>query len=203
MLQQSERRPSWTSELSEHSKVGMSLDNIGYMVRLCCGVFKWTQWRYIKIFLWFSPPILCTRWDRRVDLRGKFVYFYFLVTVSSHCIVLSLFSYKQKSSNEEKDFVSTSNVRLLTSRQSASFYSSKDKGAHARDNYGLELEDNSSLDRVSLSSTATPILPNLSSASSFESLPLDFSSDVSSVVAQDRFKTSSKFSQGFQGKLFN
>ncbi|XP_046848248.1 neuron navigator 2-like isoform X2 [Xenia sp. Carnegie-2017] len=147
---QNERRPSWTSELSEHSKVGMSLDNIGYMP---------------------SYPL------HKMRSSGRFE------------------SYKQKSSNDEKDFVSTSNVRLLTSRQSANFYSSKDEGAHTRDNYGLELEDNSSLDRVSLSSTATPILPNLSSASSFESLPLDFSSDVSSVVAQDRFKTSSKFSQ--------
>ena len=94
--------------------------------------------------------------------------------------------------------VSTSHVELEVPDHAV--FSTEDEIFHARDNYGLEFDfgfdDGASLDRGSVSSTGTPVLPNLSSASSFEDLPLDFSSDASGLQARDSFTTSSKLSQG-------
>ena len=95
--------------------------------------------------------------------------------------------------------VSTSNVRLESPNR-AVFLTPEDETFHAGDNYGFEfdfgMDDSASLDRGSVSSTGTPVLPDLSSASSFEDLPLDFSSDASGLQARDSFTTSSKLSQG-------
>lgn len=95
---------------------------------------------------------------------------------------------------------STSNVKL-ESAEAGVFLTPEDESFHAKDNYGLEfdfeMDDSISLDRGSISSTGTPVLPDLSSASSFEDLPLDFSSDAASgLQARDSFTTSSKLSQG-------
>ncbi|XP_028409577.1 uncharacterized protein LOC114532308 [Dendronephthya gigantea] len=94
---------------------------------------------------------------------------------------------------------STSNVKLETA-ETGVFLTPEDESFHAKDNYGLEfdfdLDDSISLDRASLSSTGTPVLPDLSSESSFEDLPLDFSSDAASgLQTRDSFTTSSKLSQ--------
>ena len=73
---------------------------------------------------------------------------------------------------------------------------------HGRTNHGMEYTaadfgiDDSSYDRGSIiSSTGTPVLPELSSASSFEDPPLDFSSDVSGFT-RESFATSAKLQPG-------
>lgn len=93
--------------------------------------------------------------------------------------------------------VSTSHVKLESADRSV-FLNSGNETFYAKDNYGLDfdfgIDDSTSLDRGSVSSTGTPILPDLSSASSFEDIPLDFSSDVSGLQARDSFM--SKLSKG-------
>ena len=108
--------------------------------------------------------------------------------------------YRSKSSPEGHNtrqgaVVSTSHVELQPPDH-AVFSTPEDEIFHARDNYGLEFDfgfdDGASLDRGSVSSTGTPVLPDLSSASSFEDLPLDFSSDASGLQARDSFTTLSQ-----------
>ncbi len=103
----------------------------------------------------------------------------------------------ENNNTRQRTPVSTSHVKL---EDNAVFLIPEDETFHARDNYGLEfdfdIDDSTSLDRGSVSSTGTPVLPDLSSASSFEDLPLDFSSDASGLQARDSFRTSSKLSQG-------
>ena len=113
------------------------------------------------------------------------------------------FCYSQSSPENnarQRTVVSTSHVRLEAPDHAVFLTPEDDETFHARDNYGLEfdfgVDDNISLDRGSLSSTGTPVLPDLSSASSFEDLPLDFSSDASGLQARDSFTASSKLSKG-------
>ena len=99
----------------------------------------------------------------------------------------------------QRTAVSTSSIKLETDNR-AVFLTPEDETFHGEDNYGFKFDygfgDSTSFDRGSVSSTGTPVLPDLSSASSFEDLPLDFSSDASGLQARDSFTTSSKLSQG-------
>lgn len=87
----------------------------------------------------------------------------------------------------EKAVVTTSHVKMATPRH-AVLLNAEDHHENfcGQENYGLEftasdfgLDDSVSVERGSISSTGTPVLPDLSSTSSFEDPPLDFSSDAS------------------------
>lgn len=101
-------------------------------------------------------------------------------------------------SPNQRTVITTSHVKMASSGHAVLLSPAED---HGLDNFGLEftasdfgIDDTMSEGRGSISSTGTPILPDLSSTSSFEDLPLDFSSDASGL-ARENFSTSTNLYQ--------
>ena len=106
---------------------------------------------------------------------------------------------EENHSPNQRTVITTSHVKMASSGHAVLLSPAED---HGLDNFGLEftasdfgIDDTMSEGRGSISSTGTPILPDLSSTSSFEDLPLDFSSDASGL-ARENFSTSTNLYQG-------